>query len=140
MSVGCRALRKAVERVRPRLHVFGHIHEGWGAERVQWLDGKAWPVQTHGSADPDVREKGAVEVDLTGPEGESKEPLKWGEETLMVNAAILTIRYRPTNPAWIVDLDLPAKEASSSEDMEVREVVKEDTEVLEGVQELLGTA
>ena len=30
--VGCEELRKAVERVRPRLHVFGHIHEGYGRE------------------------------------------------------------------------------------------------------------
>lgn len=29
--VGCEALREAVlERVRPRVHVFGHIHEAWG--------------------------------------------------------------------------------------------------------------
>lgn len=30
--VGCRDLREAVARVRPRLHVFGHIHEGYGRE------------------------------------------------------------------------------------------------------------
>jgi len=29
-QVGCDDLRAAVERVRPRLHVFGHIHEGYG--------------------------------------------------------------------------------------------------------------
>lgn len=28
--VGCEELRVAVERIRPRLHVFGHIHEGYG--------------------------------------------------------------------------------------------------------------
>jgi predicted phosphohydrolase len=28
--VGCEELRAAVERVRPRLHVFGHIHHGYG--------------------------------------------------------------------------------------------------------------
>lgn len=30
-SVGCEDLREAVRRVRPRLHVFGHIHEAHGA-------------------------------------------------------------------------------------------------------------
>ncbi len=30
--VGCEELRVAVERLRPRLHVFGHIHEGYGSE------------------------------------------------------------------------------------------------------------
>ena len=29
-SVGCEALAEALERIRPRLHVFGHIHESYG--------------------------------------------------------------------------------------------------------------
>lgn len=29
-DVGCDDLRDAVERIRPRLHVFGHIHEAYG--------------------------------------------------------------------------------------------------------------
>ena len=28
--VGCDDLRKAIQRVKPRLHLFGHIHEGYG--------------------------------------------------------------------------------------------------------------
>ena len=28
--LGCEELRRALDRVRPRLHVFGHIHEGYG--------------------------------------------------------------------------------------------------------------
>ncbi|KAL6247815.1 hypothetical protein RBB50_005163 [Rhinocladiella similis] len=35
-SVGCIHLRRAVERCRPRLHCFGHIHEAWGAVRKRW--------------------------------------------------------------------------------------------------------
>jgi predicted phosphodiesterase len=33
-NVGCEELREAVRRVRPRLHVFGHIHEGYGREEA----------------------------------------------------------------------------------------------------------
>jgi Icc-related predicted phosphoesterase len=31
--VGCRELLAAVERTRPRVHVFGHIHNGYGTSR-----------------------------------------------------------------------------------------------------------
>jgi Icc-related predicted phosphoesterase len=32
--VGCADLRQAVDRVKPRLHVFGHIHHGYGVKVV----------------------------------------------------------------------------------------------------------
>ena len=32
--VGCRALLSRVQAIRPKLHVFGHIHEGHGKEQV----------------------------------------------------------------------------------------------------------
>ncbi|KAL8407701.1 hypothetical protein RB594_006512 [Gaeumannomyces avenae] len=53
-SVGCGQLFEAVERARPRLHCFGHIHVGWGAKFVAWCeeapprDGE--PPRTHFSA------------------------------------------------------------------------------------------
>ncbi|KAK7749595.1 hypothetical protein SLS53_000171 [Cytospora paraplurivora] len=35
-AFGCEDLRRALWRVRPKLAVCGHIHEGRGAERVKW--------------------------------------------------------------------------------------------------------
>ncbi|PYI31264.1 Metallo-dependent phosphatase [Aspergillus indologenus CBS 114.80] len=35
---GCPGLFTAIARARPRLHCFGHIHEGWGAMIAQWRD------------------------------------------------------------------------------------------------------
>ena len=35
-AAGCEALRQRLWRVRPRLAVCGHVHEGRGAERVLW--------------------------------------------------------------------------------------------------------
>ena len=35
---GCDQLFAAVARARPRLHCFGHIHEGWGAKLVTWRE------------------------------------------------------------------------------------------------------
>lgn len=33
---GCYALLFALWHVRPKLHVFGHIHAGRGVERIKW--------------------------------------------------------------------------------------------------------
>ena len=35
-SAGCEVLRQTLWRVRPRLAVCGHIHEGRGVERITW--------------------------------------------------------------------------------------------------------
>ncbi|KAF8907323.1 Metallo-dependent phosphatase-like protein [Gymnopilus junonius] len=43
LGPGCVALLVALWRVRPKLHVFGHIHGGRGTETVQWTkDQKAY--------------------------------------------------------------------------------------------------
>lgn len=133
-------------RSRPLIHCFGHIHEGWGAERVkwyvlyrcqfnapvliplrsddadniadssasisQWQDG-SWKagVAEQGSAIEKVQtdldaaqEHHAVFVDVSKEGGQG---LKRGEETLLVNAAIMDVEYSPVNAPWIVDIDLP---------------------------------
>jgi hypothetical protein len=142
--VGCEHLLRALPRVRPRLHVFGHIHEDWGVMRVNWGTRKGECVNVSGrnntSADPGeedeetwdrVVERGYVAVDLTNgalggvkkgriKEEESEEgdgnkngvvtlpPLKWGLETLCVNAAIMDARFRAMNAPIVVDLMLPS--------------------------------
>jgi hypothetical protein len=35
-AAGCEALRMALWRIRPRLAICGHVHEGRGAERIRW--------------------------------------------------------------------------------------------------------
>ncbi|GIJ84480.1 hypothetical protein Asppvi_003327 [Aspergillus pseudoviridinutans] len=103
-SVGCEGLFAAVKRARPRMHVFGHIHEGYGALRGEWgtdmtLGG------TRVVCDEDrVREEGGAYVDVSADSGR---PLRFGEETLFVNASVLNERYRAVNAPWVVDLDLP---------------------------------
>lgn len=95
--VGCSALMTAFSRARPQLYGFGHIHEGYGAERITWTDSK----QETGEE--------AIASRLTKYPS-FPEPLdariQIGKTTLMVNAAIKTIRYKPLNAPWIVDLNL----------------------------------
>ncbi len=66
----------------------------WGTKEVRKVEVEREKV---------VRERGAY-VDLSGGSGEG---LRWGEETLFVNASIMDVGYNPVNAPWVVDLDLP---------------------------------
>lgn len=110
--VGCEHLLRAARRCRPRLHCFGHIHEGWGAEGVRWKEGDdldaGWEKHVAKSKLVEVDEKKmkaekAVFLDVSGS---GTGGLEWGRETLMVNASIMTVRYRPHQGPWLIDLDL----------------------------------
>jgi hypothetical protein len=68
-KVGCEDLMVKIKQVKPLVHVFGHIHEGYG---VTTADG-----------------------------------------TTFVNASTCNLRYRPTNPAVVLDL-LPAEYPGTS--------------------------
>lgn len=143
---GCPQLLQALERTRPRLHCFGHIHEAWGAERLTWKprgDGQEperlaelgargeieektevlgltmveksqlpqWArkrVQTQ--VDRDVVERRAAYLDLSGS---SSQPLRVGEETMLINSSIMNLEYTPENAAWLVDLELPMSSETS---------------------------
>ncbi|KAL8908125.1 MAG: hypothetical protein Q9207_001017 [Kuettlingeria erythrocarpa] len=105
-KVGCEHLLRAVRRCRPRLHCFGHIHEGWGAERHDWGKGSRETVEVDKA---EVLRDGCAGVDVTAEGGGGA--LRWGEETVFVNASIMDVRYRPVNAPWRADLELPVKES-----------------------------
>ncbi|TVY86223.1 Metallophosphoesterase domain-containing protein [Lachnellula willkommii] len=97
-NVGCASLFRAISRARPRLHCFGHIHEAYGAKLIQWSEDKE---STGSSAMAHVSEG------TNSYPQESRYPVIFGKETLMVNAAIMDSIYRPVNAPWLVDVDLP---------------------------------
>lgn len=71
--MGCEMLRRAMWRVRPRLHVCGHVHEGRGVERVMWDLDRGGNVQykeggVEGWTDEGVGGKMSL-VELTGRRG-----------------------------------------------------------------------
>ncbi|KFA52599.1 hypothetical protein S40293_07218 [Stachybotrys chartarum IBT 40293] len=72
-ATGCEALRQALWRVRPKLAVCGHIHDGRGAERVMWdLDCqnvKYAEKRVVRWEDPGAGNKKMSLVDLTGRKG-----------------------------------------------------------------------
>lgn len=105
-DVGCPHLLRAAHRARPRLHCFGHIHEGWGAQRIVWDEHSC--NGEHEKIYVDVDKKEAVEARAAylNVSATSDTPLGWDKETLMVNAAIMDIDYIPRNAPWLVDLEL----------------------------------
>ncbi|KAL8765662.1 MAG: hypothetical protein Q9209_007342 [Squamulea sp. 1 TL-2023] len=108
-KVGCEHLLRATRRCRPRLHCFGHIHEGWGAQRTNWVKERSETLlldreQVLNDRCAYVNLSKDSKAELTAGSGE---PLTFGEETLFVNAAIMDVSYKPVNAPWRVDLDLP---------------------------------
>ncbi|KAK3291335.1 Metallo-dependent phosphatase-like protein [Chaetomium fimeti] len=133
---GCAQLFAAVARARPRLHCFGHIHEGWGAKVVAWRDtpsenpshftdidnDASVVVETLATMRPGkwddaetVREKEALAGRLatqgyrqTSHCAGDDHPTTPGKATLFVNAAVQP-RFEEDGPQppWVVDIDLP---------------------------------
>ncbi|KAK3351121.1 Metallo-dependent phosphatase-like protein [Neurospora tetraspora] len=118
---GCGQLFAAIAKARPRLHCFGHIHEGWGAKLVTWR-GKE-PTTTTPSHFTEIDNSASILIDSlanykprkfeseqdakdrkkrkerlfrhgfrsTSHCKDDKHPLVAGQQTLFVNAALETI-------------------------------------------------
>lgn len=133
--IGCPVLFGAVARRQPKMHCFGHVHQGWGAKLVTWRE----TISETPSHFTDIDNSNSVVVEkLTGlkgtkfdtPEDQDEKlkkrkaldsqgfigascsaggerPLRPGQ-TLFVNAAIQgTTDDYPLHLPWVVDLDLP---------------------------------
>lgn len=118
---GCSFLFQAIARSRPRLHCFGHIHEGWGGKLVTW--------RQHTSGNPshltdidngntilidrlsNIAEKdtvASVQCSTTSHCPGDKNPFQCGLQTLFINASIEGTEDFPVQPPWLVDLELPS--------------------------------
>ncbi|KAI9146735.1 Metallophosphoesterase domain-containing protein 1 [Paramyrothecium foliicola] len=85
--LGCLWLWKAIERTRPKMHCFGHIHEGHGAQMVMFEDSANVTISDVKSVEKD----GALHI--RREEG----------TTLLVNAAIMR-HGEESNKPWVVDI------------------------------------
>jgi len=123
-------------RSRPLLHCFGHIHESHGAQRIAWPPGpkcdatatssvtikdfkRHWAdeisddgVKRVGYDGLEATRNGFVEVDVS--ETTARRPLRRGAESLLVNAAVMDVLYKPANPVWLVLVDLPEAEVGAA--------------------------
>ncbi|KAK2600773.1 hypothetical protein N8I77_010281 [Diaporthe amygdali] len=119
-DAGCPSLWAAVRRARPRIHCFGHIHEAYGAVKQSWEDEGEQMVLER----TDAGGGAAITPVSLCPGDEGSLPFKAGKETLFVNAAIMTVAYKPHQSPWLVDLEL------STPDDEHRAKADETSEVL----------
>lgn len=107
-DAGCPSLWDAVARARPRVHCFGHIHEAYGAVKQSWEgDGEGEGEQMVLERTESIGGGEITPVSLC-PEDEGSIPFEAGKETLFVNAAIMTVSYKPHQSPWLVDLELPS--------------------------------
>lgn len=111
VAAGCEHLLRAVCRARPRLHCFGHVHNGWGAMKGSWDTSTKLEA---GKEDDcfDVSDRNPLFVAQNssrklGKAAVTAEGMGHGEHTLFVNAAIED--KERTNAPWVVTLDLPVK-------------------------------
>ncbi|KAH8147033.1 uncharacterized protein LAJ45_08832 [Morchella importuna] len=95
-SSGCEHLRQAIWTIRPLLHVFGHIHQSRGVERVRWdLESKFVKYKEESATaveDPAPDSAKQFVVDLTEKSRNALDndgTLKGRNETCLVNAAMV---------------------------------------------------
>ncbi|KAI9719667.1 MAG: hypothetical protein M1812_003438 [Candelaria pacifica] len=132
---GCPDLFAAIAGARPRLHCFGHIHEGWGAKLVNWREqpserpshftdidnDKSTVIEKlsgfrHGKFDSPESKQEKTEKELYWQQqrcyatshciGDAN-PLEYGSQTLFINAAIQGTEENPLQLPWLVDIELP---------------------------------
>lgn len=133
---GCPHLFEAIDRARPLVHCFGHIHEGWGARLVAWKgsgsykrshftaidNGNSFVIENLGGlreraldSEAEAQEKRAKLETLrrercatTSHCASDEHALRQGRETIFINAAIRGTEEFVQRP-WIIDIDLPPK-------------------------------
>lgn len=101
-EAGCACLLEAVARARPRVHCFGHIHEGWGARLRRWkVDGDGVGVDEEGEV---------VVEDLETLEG------TWADSMAVREQKVARRNEWAEKRARMVDLCSPRRHDGSEED------------------------
>lgn len=138
---GSSELFAAVATSRPRIHCFGHIHEGWGAKMITWREAqshqpshltdinndKSEVIEMLNTLLPgkyDTPENVALKEEKLVRYGKQRHchtshchddelPLEAEKQTLFVNAAIKGGDDKlPVQFPWLVTLELPKSEAT----------------------------
>ena len=98
-------LRLAVQRGRPLLHCFAHLHPAYGGKLVTWQQDFSGNVGKVFAREETVSNPYPSPVPI--PLGD------FGDKTCFINAAIMTQHNEPSNAPWLVNLDLEPAEWDS---------------------------
>ena len=119
ISAGCEHLRRAVCRTKPLLHCFGHVHDGWGAQRVLWKsnadsetlaelsdfqDDDMLPLEKEFIMRNSSKRRGYATLSTAATDA-----VRHGKQTLMINAAIGNVHGKSVEVPWLVELQLPTE-------------------------------
>ncbi|KAK4507899.1 hypothetical protein PRZ48_001634 [Zasmidium cellare] len=111
---GCPALKAALSRIRPLVHVFGHCHEGRGAQVVQHITHSDNPTPSITWDDPGAQSNKQSLLNLTG----KGIGLRSREQSAMVNASISATSFhrgaKAFNKPIVVDVEIPLRGATAS--------------------------
>lgn len=99
---GCAHLFRAIERTRPRLHCFGHLHEGRGIQVMSWTKKGGERLET--LADSRYLHSKDNVIDVSNSSALIVGPLARLDQTLLVNA--VQPHQGEEHQPWVVDLDL----------------------------------
>jgi Icc-related predicted phosphoesterase len=114
-SAGCEHLWRAIVASKPLLHCFGHIHSGWGAQRVAWRSGhtaeELESLELTPGGDEWIRIRDFSSRGKALRQGFAEisgcvDDIVHRRQTLFVNAAIDPVELEPKNPPWLVKLNL----------------------------------
>jgi 3',5'-cyclic AMP phosphodiesterase CpdA len=122
-NAGCEHLRRAIARVKPKLHCFGHIHRSAGARRIHWPSSSATDIRL--LSKEFVGRNQALQNGYSALPPSSAEDFRnaKGDQTLAINAAIIDSKGEPLNSPWLVELELPIRE-SAADINETRQRIK----------------
>lgn len=115
---GCSKVAEAVQRCKPKLHCFGHIHEAYGARLVS----------LNGDGAHETKETTCSHEDRDGSSWIDAKDVVEREQSLVINAAMLDDEGGCTQAPWVVDLQLQQGEPrlQSSDDEDDRASESED--------------
>ncbi|PSN62093.1 Metallo-dependent phosphatase [Corynespora cassiicola Philippines] len=104
---GCEHLMRAIARVKPRMHCFGHVHYSNGIQKLHWLKAEAEFQMNTPINLPIISRLNSEPYECATRSFSKEEDSDAANYTLAVNASIGNEGGNPVCSPWLVTLALP---------------------------------